>query len=149
MSEDASSRCPACTAVLLPGTVECPWCGHLMTPKAEESLAEVVIDALAAEEEPAPTSAEPARDEQTEKPVYLTQEPGLSELPPASSRARHQPESAGGRIGGVFPACFGLLFLPGREWKITAGRACPAGFWNDDRSDFRGGRSEAVNRSYA
>ena len=118
MSEDASSRCPACTAVLVPGTVECPWCGHLMTPKAEESPAEVVIDAFAAEEESAPTSAEPARDEQPETPVYLTQEPGLSELPPASSCA----SAISLKVLGIVLAVFSLLALVYFFFQVTSGR---------------------------
>ncbi len=118
MSEDASSHCPACTAVLLPGTVECPWCGHLMTPKAEESLAEVVIDALAAEEESAPTSAEPARDEQTETPVYLTQGPGLSELPPAPSRA----PAISLKALGIVLAVFSLLALVYFFFQVANGK---------------------------
>lgn len=118
MSEDASSRCPACTAVLVPGMVECPWCGHLMTPKAEESPAEVVIDALAAEEESAPTSAEPARDEQTETPVYLTQGPGLSELPPAPSRA----PAISLKVLGIVLAVFSLLALVYFFFQVANGK---------------------------
>lgn len=118
MSEDASSRCPACTAVLVPGTVECPWCGHLMTPKAEESPAEVVIDALAAEEKSAPTSAEPARDEQPETPVYLTQEPGLSELPPVPSRA----PAISLKALGVVLAVFSLLALVYFFFQVANGK---------------------------
>jgi hypothetical protein len=89
-----------------------------MTPKAEESLAEVVIDALAAEEESAPTSAEPARDEQTETPVYLTQGPGLSELPPAPSRA----PAISLKALGIVLAVFSLLALVYFFFQVANGK---------------------------
>jgi len=117
MSEDASSCCPACTAVLFPGTVECPWCGHLMSPEAEESPAEAVLGAQA-EEESAPTSAEPARDEQPDTPVHFTQEPGLSELPPASSRA----SAISLKVLGIVLAVFSLLALVYFFFQVASGR---------------------------
>ena len=59
MSEKTNIHCPACTAELPPGTVECPWCGHLMTPKGEVTQQEVVSQPQGkiVEPEPTPTPA--------------------------------------------------------------------------------------------
>ena len=95
MSEETKVQCPACTAELTPGTVECPWCGHLMTPRvgdillaelaqAEEERIEPEPTQLLAEAEAAPLPEEPAPESpMPEASVFVVDEPGLTELAPA------------------------------------------------------------------
>lgn len=101
MSEETKIQCPACTAELAPGTVECPWCGYLIPPKKEESLVDVILGSQTEEIEPEPVAepSEPAQPQEEiiepeaipeplpEAPlpkasVYPVSEPGLTELAP-------------------------------------------------------------------
>jgi len=105
MSEKSNVRCPACTAELPPGTVECPWCGHLMTPKGEVTQQEVVSQPQGeiVEPEPTPLPTEP----EPEASVLPVAEPGLTELPPAPILT----SSSKLKVAGIFLIIFSLLAL--------------------------------------
>ena len=95
MSEETNIQCPACTAELPPETVECPWCGHLMTPRVEDvllaELAQAEKEHLEPEAAQPPTESEPAslpEETEPEAPlpdatVFVVEEPGLTEFAPA------------------------------------------------------------------
>jgi hypothetical protein len=101
MSEEAKVQCPACTAELTSGTVECPWCGHLISPKKDETLVDVILgsqsevlelEPVTLPEEPAQLQEEIIAPEAIPEPapespmpdatVYPVSEPGLTELAP-------------------------------------------------------------------
>ena len=105
MSEKTNIHCPACTAELPPGTVECPWCGHLMTPKGEVTQQEVVSQPQGEIGEPEPTPL-PTGSE-TEESVFPVAEPGLTELPPAPILR----SSSKLKVAGIFLIIFSLLAL--------------------------------------
>ena len=106
MSEETKIQCPACTAELPPETIECPWCGHVMTPNAEETPSEENPDRIRDWFEPelAPVPSEPATIPQptepaqpsvptepaqpilTEAAVFPVPEPGLTEFSPVPAR---------------------------------------------------------------
>ncbi len=128
MSEETKIQCPACTAELPAGTVQCPWCGYLLTPKVEEShveapaqLQEEVVEPeptlLPEKPEPIPLPEEPTQSPVPEEPepqppapeasVFSVAEPGLSELPPEIRRA---PASTLKAMG-IFLTIFSFLAL--------------------------------------
>ncbi len=84
MSEETNIQCPACTAELTSGTIECPWCGHMMTPRIEQVLMEELTKQEEENSEPALAELpeEPASEPPLpEEPVFAVAEPGLTELP--------------------------------------------------------------------
>lgn len=107
MSEETKIQCPACTAELTTETIECPWCGHMMTPKAEEKPSEEAPERIRDwfEPEPIPLPEEPAQPAVPEEPaqpsipeepakpimpetaVFSVAEPGLTEIAPVPGRA--------------------------------------------------------------
>ena len=105
MSEKTNVQCPACTAELPPETVECPWCGHLMTPRGEVTQQEVVSQPQGeiVEPEPTPLPTEP----EPEASVSPVAEPGLTELAPA----RILTSSSKLKVMGIFLIIFSLLAL--------------------------------------
>ena len=105
LSEKSNVRCPACTAELPPETVECPWCGHLMTPKGEVTPQEVVSQPQGEIVEPEPTPL-PTGSE-TEESAFPVAEPGLTELPPAPILT----SSSKLKVMGIFLIIFSLLAL--------------------------------------
>ena len=105
MSEKTNIHCPACTAELPPGTVECPWCGHLMTPKSEVTPQEVVSQPQGKIVEPEPTPLPTGTE--TEESVLPVAEPGLTELPPAPILT----SSSKLKVMGIFLIIFSLLAL--------------------------------------
>ncbi len=136
MSEETNVQCPACTAELTAETIECPWCGHMMTPKAEEKPSEEAPERIRDwfEPEPIPLPEEPAEppvpeeptqppvpDEPTQPPVpseppepvvptvavFPVAEPGLTELSPIPGR-----ESASNlKVMGIILTVFSFLAL--------------------------------------
>jgi len=66
MSEETKVQCPACTAELTPGTVECPWCGRLISPKKDETLVDVILGSQSEvlELEPVTLPEEPAQPQE-------------------------------------------------------------------------------------
>jgi len=119
MSEEIKVQCPACTAELTPGTVECPWCGHLMTPRVEDVLLAELAQAeeeriepeptqLLAEDEPAPLPEEPAPESPLpEASVFVVDEPGLTELAPAPILS----SSSNLKVMGIILIIFSFLAL--------------------------------------
>ncbi len=105
MSEKTNVHCPACTAELPPETVECPWCGHLMTPRGEVTQQEVISQPQGeiVEPEPTPLPTEP----EPEASVSPVAEPGLTELAPA----RILTSSSKLKVMGIFLIIFSLLAL--------------------------------------
>ncbi len=90
MSEETNVQCPACTAELPPATIECPWCGHLLTPRIEQVLMDELAQQQEENSEPAPAEhpAEPASEPPVpEVPVFAVAEPGLTELPVLPGRS--------------------------------------------------------------
>lgn len=85
MSEETNVQCPACTAELTPQTVECPWCGHLMTRKVEETPSEEAPDRIRDwfEPEPTPMSEESAQPPVPEEPAQppMPEEPTQPPVP--------------------------------------------------------------------
>ena len=105
MSEKTNVHCHACTAELPPETVECPWCGHLMTPRGEVTQQEVISQPQGeiVEPEPTPLPTEP----EPEASVSPVAEPGLTELAPA----RILTSSSKLKVMGIFLIIFSLLAL--------------------------------------
>jgi hypothetical protein len=86
MSEETNVQCPACTAELPPQTIECPWCGHLLTPSTEEKQPEETLQPQEQILAPEPQPSEPAESNKPEA-VFTVAEPGLTEISPVPSRA--------------------------------------------------------------
>ena len=119
MSEEIKVQCPACTAELTPGTVECPWCGHLMTPRVEDILLAELAQAEEEliEPEPAQLPTEPELIPPPEEPtpesplpeasVFVVDEPGLTELAPAPILS----SSSNLKVMGIILIIFSFLAL--------------------------------------
>ena len=127
MSEETKIQCPACTAELLPETIECPWCGHMMTPKAEETPSEEAPDRIKdwfepepipLPEEPAepplpevpaepPLPAEPAEPKDPQATILPVAEPGLTEISPVPVRA----PASSLKVMGIVLTIFSFLAL--------------------------------------
>ena len=110
MSEETKVQCPACTAELTPGTVECPWCGHLMSPRVEDILLAELAQAEEEliEPEPIPLPEEPAPESPLpEASVFVINEPGLTELAPAPILS----SSSNLKVMGIILIVFSFLAL--------------------------------------
>jgi len=107
MSEEKSVQCPACTAELLPGTVECPWCGHLMTPKTKVEQPEEAAQPQAETLEPEPLPSEPAQPPVPKVSVSVVDEPGLTEISPVPGRA----PASNLKVMGIILTIFSFLAL--------------------------------------
>ena len=118
MSEETNVQCPACTAELPLETVECPWCGHLMTPRVEaillEELAQQQEEGI--EPEPIPLPAEPAQPPVPSDPakpivpeaaVFPVAEPGLTEIAHVPGRA----PASNLKVMGIILTIFSFLAL--------------------------------------
>lgn len=118
MSEETKIQCPACTAELTPGTIECPWCGHLMTSKVEETPSEEAPDRIKEwfEPEPIPLPEEPAEAPVPAEPpqpsvptttVFPVAEPGLTEIAPVPGQA----PASSLKVMGIILTVFSFLAL--------------------------------------
>lgn len=146
MSEETNVQCPACTAELTSETVECPWCGHLMTPRAEETPSEEAPErikdwfepeAIPVPEEPAqppvpeelaqpPVPEEPAQPPVPEEPgqPLVTEEPDQPLVPeePAQPDVPEEPAQPLVPEAAVFPVA-----EPGLTEISPAPGTAPAG----------------------
>lgn len=118
MSEETKIQCPACTAELPAETVECPWCGRLLTPKVEAAHAETAFvpqeetiepeaTLLPAEPEPTLLPEEPNQPAEPEAPSFIVAEPGLTELPMPPG----QSSSNSLKVMGIIMTIFSFLAL--------------------------------------
>ena len=138
MSEETKIQCPACTAELTPDTVECPWCGHMRTPKVEEKPSEEAPDRIKDwfEPEPTPMPEEPAEPPVPEEPtqptmpseppqpvvpavaVFPIAEPGLTEIAPVPGRA----PASNLKVMGIILTIFSFLALLFFAFQVVQGK---------------------------